>query len=194
MGVPLALLAAMALVSPAPRWMRGGLRAGLWRLHPGRAERRLCPHPCGEGGLARADGGPAAAARGGGHRGDRPRYLLLAPLRYADGAFADNGRQLFRWHPQPHPADLYTPDHITAPIVIGTEALAEEARRGRVVWVLLRRPIGRRRRMPPSPPSSPAGRGGPPPPRAGATPLVGAAGLCWANGGRRHRAAGPSSR
>ena len=32
----------------------------------------------------------------------------------------------------------YTPDHIAAPVVIGTEALAQEARRGRVVWVLLR--------------------------------------------------------
>ena len=40
--------------------------------------------------------------------------------RYANGAFADNGRQLFRWHPQPHPADLYTPDHITTPVVIGS--------------------------------------------------------------------------
>jgi hypothetical protein len=67
-----------------------------------------------------------------------PDTSLLGPLRYADGAFADHGRQLFRWHPQPHPADLYTPDHIAKPIVIGTEALAQEARRGRVVWVLLR--------------------------------------------------------
>ena len=103
-----------------------------------------------------------------------PDTSLLAPLRYAAGAFADNGRQLFRWHPRPHPADLYTPTTSPRRSSSARTALAEEARAGRVVWVLLRatdwaaQKDAGRRRLPP------AGRGGPAPPRAGAIPLVGA--------------------
>jgi mannosyltransferase len=138
MGVPLALLAAMALVSPAPRWLRCGFGLAyaaciLVGLH-GVYVRTAAEKEDWRGLMA--DLLPRLGAQDIVAIG--PDTSLLAPLRYAAGAFADNGRQLFRWHPQPHPADLYTPDHISAPVVIGTEALAQEARHGRVVWVLLR--------------------------------------------------------
>ncbi|MFC7477469.1 hypothetical protein ACFQS7_24120 [Dankookia sp. GCM10030260] len=138
MGVPLALLAAIALVSSAPRWIRAvfavayaacllvGLNGVYGRTMAEKEDWRGLM-----AGLVPRLGTEDIVAIG-------PNTSLLAPLRYAEGAFADNGRQLFRWHPQPHPADLYTPDHILAPVVIGTEALVQEARRGRVVWVLLR--------------------------------------------------------
>jgi hypothetical protein len=138
MGVPLALLAALALVSPAPRWMRAGfalayagcLLVGLNGVYD-RALREKEDWRGLMADLLPRLGSEDIVAIG-------PDTSLLAPLHYADGAFADDRRQLFRWYPQPHPADLYTPDHIAAPVVIGTEALAQEARRGRVVWVLLR--------------------------------------------------------
>ena len=138
MGVPLALLAALALVGPAPRWIRGGfalayaacILVGLNGVYV----RTLSEKEDWRGLMAELLprlGAEDIVAIG-------PDTSLLAPLRYADRAFFDNGRQLFRWHPQPHPDDLYTPDHINTPIVIGTEGLAQEARAGRAVWVLLR--------------------------------------------------------
>ncbi|WP_431269877.1 glycosyltransferase family 39 protein [Dankookia sp. P2] len=138
MGVPLSLLAAMALVGPAPRWIRacfalayaGCILVGLNGVYV----RTLSEKEDWRGLMANLLprlGAEDIVAIG-------PDTSLMAPLRYAEGSFSDNGRQLFRWHPQPHPEDLYTPDRIKPPVVIGTEALAQEARRGRTVWVLLR--------------------------------------------------------
>ena len=67
-----------------------------------------------------------------------PGTSMLAMLRYADGAFADNGRELFRWEPKPRAPDLYQPDHITPPITVTSTALGEAAHQGRGIWLLLR--------------------------------------------------------
>jgi len=132
------LLAALALLSPAPRWMRGAfalayaacIMVGLNGVYVRTlAEKEDWRGLMGD--LLPRLGAEDIVAIG-------PDTSLLGPLRYADGAFSGHDRQLFRWHPQPHPADRYTPDNVARPIVIGTEALAQEARRGRVVWVLLR--------------------------------------------------------
>lgn len=138
MGVPLALLVALALVAPAPRWLRGALALtygacllvglyGVYARGPAQKEdwRGLMADL-----LPRLETEDIVAIG--------PDTSLLGPLRYADGAFANNGRQLFRWHPEPHPEDLYTPDQIERPVVISTETLMREARAGRRVWVLLR--------------------------------------------------------
>jgi hypothetical protein len=138
MGVPLVLLAAMALRSPAPPWMRGLFAAayagcilvGLYGVYvraPAEKEdwRGLMAD------LLPRLGAEDMVAIG-------PETSLLGPLRYADGAFTDGARPLYRWQPRPHPQDLYTPDRIAPPVAMDTEALAREARRGRPVWVLLR--------------------------------------------------------
>lgn len=138
MGLPLALLAALALVGTAPRWLRGGfalayaacILVGLNGVYVRTASEKEDWRGLMADLLPRL-GAEDIVAIG-------PDTSLLAPLRYANGAFSDNGRQLFRWYPQPHPADLYTPDHINAPVGMGTETLAQEARQGRTVWVLLR--------------------------------------------------------
>ncbi|TDH61307.1 hypothetical protein E2C06_17540 [Dankookia rubra] len=138
MGVPLALLAAMALVSPAPRWIRAGFAlayaACILVGMNGVYVRTLAEKEDWRGLMAELLPrlGPDDVVAIG------PDTSLLAPLHYADGAFNDSVRQLFRWYPQPHPADLYTPDHIIPPVGMSTEALAQEARSGRPVWVLLR--------------------------------------------------------
>lgn len=138
MGVPLALLAAMALVSPAPRWIRAGFALayaacilvglnGVYLRTAGEKEdwRGLMAQL-----LPRLEPDDLVAIG--------PETSLMAPLRYARGAFDASGRQLFRWNPRPHPADLYMPEQIRPPVVVGTEELAQEAGRGRRIWVLLR--------------------------------------------------------
>ncbi|MFZ4406607.1 MAG: hypothetical protein ACOYOH_04660 [Paracraurococcus sp.] len=147
MGVPLAVLMALALLSPAPRWLRGALAlaysacillglTGVYARGPTQKEdwRGLMAE------LMPRLGAEDIVAIG-------PETSLLGPLRYAEGYFTDSGRQLFRWHPQPHPDDLYIPDHIARPVVISTEALAREARSGRHVWVLLRETDWRAQRV-----------------------------------------------
>ena len=136
--VPLCLLASLALVSPAPRWRRGAFALvygacilvgmyGVYTRTPVEKEdwRGLMAA------LLPRLGVEDMVAIG-------PDTTILPVLRYAGGAFADNGRQLFRWEPKPRPADLYIPDHIMPPVVATTEELAQEAQRGRPVWVLLR--------------------------------------------------------
>src|SRR3954468_6154760 len=137
-GVPLSLLAGMALVSPAPRWQRGAfaltygacILVGLYGVYV----RTLAEKEDWRGLMA--DLLPRLGAEDVVAIG--PDTSILPMLRYADGAFAGNGRQLFRWEPKPRPADLYTPDHIAPPVATTTEELAQEAQRGRPVWVLLR--------------------------------------------------------
>lgn len=138
MGVPLALLAAMALVSPAPRWIRGAfalayaacILVGLNGVYVRAAAEKEDWRGLMAALLPRLQQDDIVAIG--------PDTSLMAPLRYSAGAFSSDARQLFRWHPQAHPADLYTPEQINPPLVIGTEALVQEARRGRTVWVLLR--------------------------------------------------------
>ena len=138
MGVPLVLLAAMALRAPAPRWMRGifasayaaCILVGLYGVYvraPAEKEdwRGLMADL-----LPRLDPDDVVAIG--------PETSLLGPLRYAAGAFAWNARPLYRWQPRPHAQDLYTPDRIAPPVALDTEALARESRRGHAVWVLLR--------------------------------------------------------
>jgi mannosyltransferase len=137
-SVPLCLLASLALVSPAACWLRGAFALaygacilvgmyGVYTLTPVEKEdwRGLMAA------LLPRLGVEDMVAIG-------PDTTILPVLRYAGGAFADNGRQLFRWEPKPRPADLYIPDHIMPPVVATTEELAQEAQRGRPVWVLLR--------------------------------------------------------
>ena len=137
-GVPLCLLAGLALVSPVPRWLRGVfaltygacILVGLYGVYV----RTLAEKEDWRGLMA--DLLPRLGAEDVVAIG--PDTSILPVLRYADGAFADNGRQLFRWEPKPRPADLYIPDHIVPPVATTTEGLAQEAQRGRPVWVLLR--------------------------------------------------------
>jgi mannosyltransferase len=137
-GVPFCLLAGLALVSPAPRWLRGvfalaygacilvGLYGVFARTVTEKEDwRGLMAH------LIPRLGGEDVVAVG-------PDTSVLPLLRYARGTFADNGRQVFQWEPQSRPADLYVPDHILPPLAATTETLAQEAQRGRPVWVLLR--------------------------------------------------------
>ncbi|MBL6455012.1 glycosyltransferase family 39 protein [Belnapia sp. T6] len=137
-GLPVALLAAMALLGPAPRLVRAGFALalvvcigvglqGVYLRTPGSKEdwrglmASLLPQL-----------GPEDMLVIG------PETSILPMLRYAGGAFDDNGREIFRWEPRPRQPDLYVPAHIQPPIAVDNAALSEAARQGRRIWLLMR--------------------------------------------------------
>jgi 4-amino-4-deoxy-L-arabinose transferase-like glycosyltransferase len=137
-GVPLSLLAGMALASAAPVWLRGGfalmLAACIAVGLNGTYVRVLAEKEDWRGLMAELL--PQLGAQDMVVIG--PDTSLLPMLHYAEGSFHDNGRELFRWEPKRRPPDLYQPDHVQTPIAAPTEALVEQARQGRRVWLLLR--------------------------------------------------------
>jgi hypothetical protein len=137
-GVPLSLLAGMALASAAPIWLRGGFALALAACIAvglnGTYVRVLQDKEDWRGLMAELL--PQLGAQDMVVIG--PDTSMLAMLHYADGSFHNNGRELFRWEPKCRPPDLYLPDHVQRPIAVRTEALMEEARQGRRIWLLLR--------------------------------------------------------
>lgn len=138
LGVPLSLLAGMVLLGPAPAWMRatvGTLLAacvvmGLHGVHV----RGVTQKEDWRGLMATML--PQLAP--GDMVGLGPESGLSGMLRYSGGAFAADKRQLFVWTPKPRGGELYT--HLgIAPLAYATSAkLAEEARQGRRIWLLMR--------------------------------------------------------
>lgn len=137
-GVPLALLAGMALVSPAPRWLRAGfalgLAAGIAAGMNGAYVRVLQEKEDWRGLMAELLPrlGPDDMVVVG------PDTSLSPVLHYSGTAFHETGRPLYRWEPVPRYPDLYTPEHVRPPEGLDTAALAAAAARGRRVWLLLR--------------------------------------------------------
>ena len=138
-GLPLSVVAGMALFGPAPRWLRGLLALalasciliGMHGVYVRSLEEKedwrglmqsLLPHL----------GAEDMVVIG-------PSTSLLPMLRYSEGAFEGNGRQLFRWEPKPRAPDLYLPTGIATPIGVTSEMLAEQARNGRRIWLLMRK-------------------------------------------------------
>jgi hypothetical protein len=137
-GVPLSLLAGMALASAAPAWLRGGFAlalAGCIAVGLNGTYVRVLHEKEDWRGLMAALlpqlGAQDMVVIG-------PGTSFLPMLHYAEGSFHDNGRELFRWEPKRRPPDLYQPDHVQPPIAASTAALVEQARQGRRIWLLLR--------------------------------------------------------
>jgi mannosyltransferase len=137
-GVPLSLLAGMALLGPAPRWLRASLgmllAACIGLGLQGVYVRTLADKEDWRGLMAELL--PQLGAEDMVVIG--PGTSMLAMLRYANGTFDDNGRELFRWEPKPRTPDLYQPDHVAQPIAVTSDALGQAARQGRRIWLLLR--------------------------------------------------------
>lgn len=138
-GVPLAILAALALLAPAPRLLRGALGLallacigaglhGVYRLTPAEKEDW-------RGTLAAvlAELGPEDVVVLG------PDTSAMPLLRYAGPVFAGGGRVVHRWQPAPRPPDIYTPEGIGPLVPLDTPGLAAAIAGPRPVWLLLRR-------------------------------------------------------
>ncbi|GGC67719.1 hypothetical protein GCM10011504_52120 [Siccirubricoccus deserti] len=136
-GVPFSIIAGMALVSPAPRLMRGGLAIALAACVAlglqGVYVRTLADKQDWRGAMAKVLShlSPDDMVVLG------PGTSVLPMLRYAEGIFDDHKRAIFRWAPRPLPPDLYVHHRVQAPTALTTEALAAAAHQGRRIWLLM---------------------------------------------------------
>lgn len=137
-GVPLSLLAGMVLLGPAPAWMRatvGTLLAacvvmGLHGVHVLGVTKKEDWRGLMSAMLPQLAPGDMV--------GVGPETGMSGMLRYSANAFAADNRQLFVWEPKPRGGELYVHQGI-APLVSATNAtLAEAAREGRRIWLLMR--------------------------------------------------------
>lgn len=138
LGVPLSLLAGMVLLGPAPAWMRatvGTLLAacvvmGLHGVHVLGVTKKEDWRGLMSAMLPQLAPGDMV--------GVGPETGMSGMLRYSANVFAADNRQLFVWTPKSRGGELYVHQGIAPLAYVTDAALAEAARDGRRIWLLMR--------------------------------------------------------